>query len=123
MKRVLISTMFFLWLGLVQVRRPRGPNRLESCPADSSEVPSRRQAHRRGAGVPRPGGQGTSGQVREDDRTTGSTGSEAQQLHQKFVRGEKLTEEEQAYHDRAAKAIQSRSKSQSTAAGPSRPLA
>ncbi len=30
----------------------------------------------------------------------------AKQLHQKFVRGEKLTEEEQAYHDRAAKAIQ-----------------
>ncbi len=30
----------------------------------------------------------------------------AQQIHQKFVRGEKLTDEEQAYHDRAAKALQ-----------------
>ena len=34
----------------------------------------------------------------------------AKQLHQRFVRGEKLTEEEQAYHDRAAKALQSRVK-------------
>lgn len=34
----------------------------------------------------------------------------AQQLHQKFVRGEKLTEDEQAYHDRAAKALQAKSK-------------
>jgi ribosome assembly protein YihI (activator of Der GTPase) len=30
----------------------------------------------------------------------------AKQIHERFVRGEKLTEEEQAYHDRAAKAIQ-----------------
>lgn len=30
----------------------------------------------------------------------------AQQIHQKFLRGEKLTDEEQAYHDRAAKALQ-----------------
>ncbi len=30
----------------------------------------------------------------------------ARQLHQKFMQGEKLTPEEQAYHDRAAKAIQ-----------------
>ncbi len=34
----------------------------------------------------------------------------ARQLHQKFIRGEKLTEEEQAYHDRAAKALQAKSK-------------
>jgi hypothetical protein len=34
----------------------------------------------------------------------------AQQLHQKFVRGEKLTDEEHAYHDRAAKALQAKSK-------------
>jgi hypothetical protein len=30
----------------------------------------------------------------------------ARQIHQKFVRGEKLTAEEQAYHDRAVKAFQ-----------------
>ena len=29
----------------------------------------------------------------------------AQQIHQKFLQGEKLTDEEQAYHDRAAKAL------------------
>ena len=29
----------------------------------------------------------------------------AQQIHQKFLRGEKLTDDEQAYHDRAAKAL------------------
>ena len=32
----------------------------------------------------------------------------AQQIHQKFVRGEKLTDEEQAYHDQAAKALQAK---------------
>src|SRR5271170_5108521 len=36
----------------------------------------------------------------------------ARQIHQKFIRGEKLTAEEQAYHDRAAKALQARSKQQ-----------
>ncbi|MGA2065819.1 MAG: SGNH/GDSL hydrolase family protein [Thermoguttaceae bacterium] len=34
--------------------------------------------------------------------------SRAKQLHEKFLRGEKLTEEEQAYHDRAAKQIQAK---------------
>jgi hypothetical protein len=34
--------------------------------------------------------------------------SRAGQLHERFLRGEKLTEEEQAYHDRAAKAIQAK---------------
>lgn len=34
--------------------------------------------------------------------------AKAKQIHEKFVRGEKLTDEEQAYHDRAAKAIQAR---------------
>ena len=33
----------------------------------------------------------------------------ARELHQRFLRGEKLTDEEQAYHDRAAKAIQAQS--------------
>ena len=32
----------------------------------------------------------------------------ARQLHQKFVRGEKLTDDERAYHDKAAKALRSR---------------
>ncbi len=32
--------------------------------------------------------------------------TKARQIHQKFVRGEKLTAEEQAYHDRAVKAFQ-----------------
>jgi hypothetical protein len=32
----------------------------------------------------------------------------ARQLHEKFVRGEKLTAEDQAYHDRAAKALQAK---------------
>lgn len=32
----------------------------------------------------------------------------AQELHQKFLRGEKLSDEERAYHDRAAKAIQAK---------------
>jgi hypothetical protein len=32
----------------------------------------------------------------------------AQQIHQKFVRGEELTDEERAYHDRARKAMQAR---------------
>jgi hypothetical protein len=32
--------------------------------------------------------------------------NKARQIHQKFVRGEKLTAEEQAYHDRAVKAFQ-----------------
>jgi len=46
----------------------------------------------------------------------------AQELHRKFVRGEKLTEEEQAYHDRAARALRARSKqdSQSPPAKPPR---
>jgi hypothetical protein len=34
----------------------------------------------------------------------------ARQLHQKLVQGEKLTPEEQAYHDRAAKAIQTQAR-------------
>ena len=42
----------------------------------------------------------------------------AQQLHQRFVRGEKLTEEEQAYHDRAAKALQAKENSQQPAKPP-----
>ena len=33
----------------------------------------------------------------------------AQQIHQKFLKGEKLTKEEQAYHDRAARAYRARS--------------
>ena len=36
--------------------------------------------------------------------------SRAQQIHQKFLRGDKLTDEEQAYHDRAAKALRAKSK-------------
>ena len=38
----------------------------------------------------------------------------AKQIHQKFLRGEKLTDEEQAYHDRAAKAIQANAGKQSS---------
>ncbi len=34
--------------------------------------------------------------------------NQARQLHEKFVRGEKLTDEEQAYHDRAAKALRAK---------------
>jgi hypothetical protein len=37
----------------------------------------------------------------------------AKQIHQKFVQGEKLTEEEQAYHDRAAKALRAKAGAQS----------
>ena len=39
--------------------------------------------------------------------------SKANQIHQKFLRGEKLTDEELAYHDRAAKAIQAKAGRQS----------
>jgi hypothetical protein len=39
----------------------------------------------------------------------------AQQLHQKFLKGEKLTEEEKAYHDRAAKAFQAKGKTEQQA--------
>jgi hypothetical protein len=42
----------------------------------------------------------------------------AQQIHQKFLRGEKLTDEEQAYHDRAAKALQASGERQSPPAKP-----
>jgi len=34
--------------------------------------------------------------------------NKAKQLHQRFVRGEKLTDEEQEYHDRAAKALRAK---------------
>jgi hypothetical protein len=34
----------------------------------------------------------------------------AKQLHEKLLKGEKLTGEEQAYHDRAAKALAAKSK-------------
>jgi len=36
--------------------------------------------------------------------------SRARQLHQRFLRGEKLTEEEQAYHDRAAQVLRTRAR-------------
>ena len=42
----------------------------------------------------------------------------AQQLHQKFVRGEKLTEEEQAYHDRAARELRAKEKAEHPPAPP-----
>ena len=42
----------------------------------------------------------------------------AQQLHQRFMKGENLSEEEQAYHDRAAKALQAKGKAQQPPAKP-----
>jgi hypothetical protein len=38
----------------------------------------------------------------------------AKQLHQKFLQGDKLTEEEQAYHDRAARAIRAKAGKESS---------
>ena len=43
----------------------------------------------------------------------------AKQLHQRFMKGEKLTEEERAYHDRAAQALQAKGKAQHPPAKPS----
>ena len=36
----------------------------------------------------------------------------AQQIHERFVRGEKLTQEEQAYHDQAVRALQAKAKAE-----------
>ena len=47
--------------------------------------------------------------------------NQAQQIHQKFLRGEKLTDEEQAYHDRAAKALQAKAKQQNQSPPPKPP--
>ncbi len=44
----------------------------------------------------------------------------AKQLRQKFLRGDKLTDEERAYHDRAAKALRAKSK-QENQSPPARP--
>ena len=38
--------------------------------------------------------------------------NKAQRLHQKFLRSEKLTDEEQAYHDRAAKALRAKAEAE-----------
>ena len=112
MKRVLISTMFFLWLGLVQVVAQEGQidwNRAQQIHQKflrGDKLTDEEQAyHDRAAKALR----ANSGQKSDD----GIDWAKAERLHQKFVRGEKLTEEERAYHDRAAKVIQSRSKSQS----------
>lgn len=112
MKRVLISTMFFLWLGLVQVVAQEGQidwNRAQQIHQKflrGDKLTDEEQAyHDRAAKALR----AKSGQKSDD----GIDWAKAERLHQKFVRGEKLTEEERAYHDRAAKVIQSRSKSQS----------
>ncbi len=47
--------------------------------------------------------------------------NKARQIHQKFVRGEKLTAEEQAYHDRAVKAFQAGARPGNTSPPPAKP--
>jgi hypothetical protein len=48
--------------------------------------------------------------------------NKAQRLHQKFLRGEKLTEEEQAYHDRAAQALRAKGGTKPRPAPPAKPF-
>jgi len=45
----------------------------------------------------------------------------ARRLHQKFVRGEKLTDEERAYHDRAVQALRAKAGAQRPIAPPAKP--
>src|SRR6516162_3786439 len=47
--------------------------------------------------------------------------NKARQIHQKFVHGEKLTAEEQAYHDRAVKAFQAGARPGSAPPPPAKP--
>jgi len=48
--------------------------------------------------------------------------NKARQLHQKFLRGEKLTEEEREYHDRAAKALRAKGGSERRPMSPPKPF-
>jgi len=48
--------------------------------------------------------------------------NKAQRLHQKFLRGEKLTEEERAYHDRAAQALRAKGGAERRPVPPARPF-
>lgn len=48
--------------------------------------------------------------------------SKARQLHQRFLRGEKLTEEEREYHDRAAKALRAKGGPERRSMSPPKPF-
>ena len=111
MKRALISTMCFLWLGLAQAVAQEGQidwdraQQIHQKFLRRDRLTVEEQAyHDRAAKALR----AKSGQKSDD----GIDWEKAQRIHEKFERGDKLTDEEQGYHDRAAKALQSKNKPQ-----------